>query len=147
MPSSRIIIDNRFGEYTHEVERAIDTALVEAAQVVQEAARGASSPQDYNIGGIQAKTQAELRARPSPHGSEVWVVNRDFRAVWFEKGTYLSRQGKVSAQTMRRRASGTGQQRLNRWGSNQGVLPQKFMRRGLTAGARILMDRIRENLR
>jgi len=146
MARRSVIVDDRFRKYTGSVGSAIEKSLLEAAAATAEAARGASSPSDYNIGAIQAKTYPELAIQQTRRGPAVEVVNRDFRGLWFEKGTYKSRKGKVSPQTVRRRASAGGQARLERAGDNVGVTGQHFLRRALTYGQKVLMVRIRENL-
>lgn len=142
----QVIVDDRFNRYTDNARKAVEKSLIEAAEATAEAARGAASPSGYNTGGIQAKTFAELSTYPTSRGPAVNVVNRDFRGLWFEKGTYRSHKGKLSDRTVRRRQSAGGQARLAVWGDNWGVKPQHFMRRALTYGQKVLMERIKANL-
>jgi hypothetical protein len=146
LPSGQVIVQDRFQQYTKDAERAVDRALVNAAQVVAATARSAPSSSGYRIAGIQAKTYPQLRAFARRGGREVWIVNRDFRAVFFEKGTYGARKGALRAQTVRRRESSAGQQRIGNWGGNPGVQPQRFLRKGLTAGRGVLIEMLRREL-
>lgn len=144
--ANKVIVDDRFAKYSRGVDDAIEKSLREAAVATADAARGASSPSGYNIGAIQAKTYPELATFNTRKGRGIVVINRDFRGLWFDKGTYLSRTNAISPTTRARRATSSGQARLSKWGGNQGVRPQHFMRRALTYGQKVLEARIRANL-
>lgn len=146
MAHRNVIVDDRFGKYSADVDRQITTALLEAAEIVAELARAAPSPSGYKIAGIQAKTFPRLAVYHTRRGLAVDIVNKDFRGLWFEKGTYSRHKGALKKATLARRQTPSGKRRAARWKGNGGVIAQKFMRRGLTSGRKVLMDRIKANL-
>jgi hypothetical protein len=120
MPRARVTVESRFPQYERHLDRAIGRGLGWGAASVVAASRAV--PSRYDIGEIKAK----IRAYPAERfqgfrsGWVVYVASTDWRAYWFEKGTYAKRGA-------RRSARGADVQ------GNRGVQPQRFMRTGLRA--------------
>lgn len=99
LPSAKVIVDDKFSALGREYERGVQRALGRAASVTVAAAR-AGGQGDYNLGSIVGKTKATPvhRARK---GWRIFVYVDDFRAIFFEKGTYSKRRAKLSPQYRR----------------------------------------------
>lgn len=119
----RVIVSKRFGQYHHELERAVDRALGRSAGVAKAAAK--SKPTSYNIGAILDEIEVE-EAKDYKGGREVHLVAKDWRSTFFELGTYKRRRRKLKQP---RRSTST----------RKGVKPGYFLSRGLRAGKAVLL--------
>lgn len=117
MPKARVVIDDRFREFGADLERAVERGLGHAAGAV--IAAGQAVPSDYNIQAIKAGMAATPVER-TRFGWQTVVYDRDFRAIFFERGTYLKRGARKSARGRQTAAAG-----------NRGVKAVHFMRNAL----------------
>lgn len=130
MASSRVIVDNRFGKLQAEMDRGIQRALGQAAQVT--IATAVSAPTPYEIEAIQRKFVVG-RPRVTRRGWELDIVWTDWRVWFFERGTY-QKKGRL-------KRGG------NPPGPNRGVKPARFLRKGVKAGRFALLAAIQRELR
>lgn len=130
--NGKIIIDNRFHTYQAELDRAIVKSLGQAAGVGITAGR--AKPTRYNLRDIQDKVALTPPIR-IPGGWMIQFKWEDFRAHFFEKGTY-QKLGRVL--TARSRAGGEG---------NRGVRPQRFVAAARRAARVALVLALNRNLR
>lgn len=129
--SSKIIIDDRWHRYEQELERATVRSLAEAAGIGVAAARG--KPSRYRIDQIK-NTIRVLPPIRIPGGWMVTLSWPDFRARFFEKGTYQHRRGKLRRPRRSDRA-------------NQGVTAQHFASTARRLARLALIERLNRNLR
>jgi hypothetical protein len=127
-PGRFVVTSNRFDSFSRSLENAVEKGLQEGAKVGEAAARAAPT-KGYRIDGIVGSADVGRPVRGSK-GLEITIVWRDFRAIFFEKGTYQSRRGKL-----KRERKSTSQ--------NRGVKPVRFMLAARKAGADALLDKIR----
>jgi hypothetical protein len=130
-----VIVDDRFGRFERSVEEAVGRALQGAARDGIEAAK-AKNTRGYRIGGIVAAVGVSTPRR-GPRGLDVAIMWRDFRAIFFEKGTYRNRRGKLSARTQR--AEGSAER--------GGVQPVRFMAAARRAARATMIEHIKREIR
>jgi len=128
------IVDNRFDRYSREVEDALGRALTGAARKAVRAAEGKST-RGYRIGSIVGSSQI-THARRGRKGLELQVAWQDFRAVFFEKGTYQNRRGKLSKRTRRREGSDL----------RGGIKPVRFMAAARKEAQDELMSQVKREM-
>jgi hypothetical protein len=126
-----VVTSNRFDAFDRSIERGIRKGLENAAGVGSAKAQGVNT-KGYRIGGIVGSVESG-RVQAGRKGLEISLVWRDFRAIFFEKGTYQSRRGKLK----RERTSTS---------SNRGVKPVRFMLAARKAGAEHLLDEIQREI-
>jgi len=139
MPSNRVIVDDRFRKLGSEYERAVKRALGRTASATVATAR--SAPTDYQIGPILGSVKATTvhRAR---RGWRVFVYAEDFRAVFFERGTYSRRRGKLSPRYHRTaKAEKIAAER------GTGVKPVRFLARATRVARAALLLNLQRELR
>lgn len=124
-------IDSKWREFERDLDRAIERGLGSTAGTVIAASRGVPT-RGYQIGGIVAAASA--RSSRTPWGIDVEIVWRDFRARFFEFGTYQRRKKKL--QRDRRSAS-----------AQKGVKQIRFMRAALKVAFPRAVENIRRELR
>jgi len=130
--SGKVKIDDRWAQYRHGLEQETAKALMEAARVGAAAAR--AKPSRYNIASIKDRNRVDIPTR-HPRGWYIDIRWTDFRARFFEKGTYQKLGRRVSA---RSRAGVEG---------NRGVKPQRFMALARRVGRRELILALNRRLR
>jgi hypothetical protein len=116
VPRATVYVTDNFARNREQWEREIQQALVETGRLVTNAIHGAHS--QYNISPVAARTVLSPVGR-ARRGFDLNVIVSDFRALWFEKGTY--------------RKLGAGGPRSRAGGGNRGMKPQRFMRNALRA--------------
>lgn len=129
MPSSKVIVDNRFGKLQRQVDRELQRALGQAAGVTLAASRGIASR--YNIADVQNHAHV-TPARRYRRGWELDVVWTDWRTGFFEFGTYLKK--------------GALKRGGDPAGPNRGVKPVRFIRKGANVGRVALINAVQRNL-
>jgi hypothetical protein len=120
-------VTDHFRQSLDAWERQIQVGLAEGAHIALASIK--AQPSQYNLAPIKDKLAVTPVGRHR-RGFEVFVIGRDFRTMWFEKGT----RRKLGRATGRARAGG-----------NRGVKPQRFMRNGLRAAfpqMRAVMERV-----
>jgi hypothetical protein len=129
-------IDDRFAEFGRDTERAVVRSLGEAAAVAIGAGR--AKPSRYDIPNVQNQTKVLPPIR-IPGGWLLAIVWTDFRAHWFDKGTYQKLGGRgarsrFGRQTKQWLASGPEGHEGNR-----GIKPINWTRTAKAAGVAALM--------
>lgn len=128
----KITVDDRWGRYRQELGREVAASLLEAAGAGAAAAR--AKPSRYNIADIEnPRHDVPLRL---PGGG--WVIDirwDDFRARWFDKGTY-QKLGRVASVRSKPGAAGS-----------RGVRPARFMARARSVGRTALILALSRRLR
>lgn len=79
-----------FNTFERELTMGTKRALEDAGRIALTAVRAA--PSDYNIGSILAKVQ-KTGIEHTSKGLGLWLIARDWRSIFFEKGTYTRRKG------------------------------------------------------
>lgn len=130
-----VILDERFDEWSAEIERGVGRGLERAARAGAEAARSAPL-RGYRAEGIVGDVIV-TSARRGVKGIEVKIVWRDWRAIFFQFGTYQNRTKK----TKRARRSGEA------GAARGGVKALRFMNRAARAARAEMLDAIRAELR
>lgn len=133
MAVPRVVVKNHFRQLGNDYERATKKALGRTAGVVMATARGA--PSRYDIGSIQAS----VKATPVHKWRSGWrliVWASDFRAGFFEFGTYRGRRRKLK----RPRKAG-GQARYD--AGARGVQAQRFMAKANRVGKAALLQNVK----
>lgn len=131
-----VVVDDRFRSFGAHVDQSVTQALFTAANEGARAAREKrprKSPvtgQRYQTEDIQSKTMPQTPKRTAK-GTEVTLVNRDYRGVWFELGTLGRRRRKLTKATLARRESTSGQARLAKTAGNPGVSGNRFLAAGM----------------
>jgi hypothetical protein len=128
MPRQTVTIDSKFREYERHLDRGIQRALGHTAAVTVAAAKAAGSTSPYRIGGILSTIHGQPVQRFA-RGFVTYVGASDFRAVFFESGTYAKRGARRST---RGRAGAAVD-------GNRGVKPQRFMRKGARAARAVML--------
>lgn len=130
--TSNVIFDERFQEWTAELEHGIGRGLERAAKVGLDAAKSTPT-KGYRVERIISDVGV-TSPRRGDKGLEVTLYWRDFRAVFFQFGTYKRRKKKLK----RDRRSTSDQ---------MGVKALRFMNRAARAATAALIDAIRGELR
>lgn len=131
---SRVIIDRRsFQRYRLEADRAIQRAVTITAQAAAAAAR--ETPTDYHIQDVLNSIIA-TPARPSRRGYAALVIVRDFKGIFFEKGTYAKRGRKRSTRGRPSTVEG-----------NRGIKPVRMLRKQMKPARALLEAQIRRAFR
>ena len=143
MIRSRVDISTDFGQITDAVNalarRAVQAGAAEGARV----AGGIAATRRET--GLMAQMQV-LPVRGSPDGWEASFRSRAWWRLFQDLGTLQQRSTKLSAATLARRSSPSGQERLARAAGNPGIEPLHFYRAGRRAGRRRMMDVINSGL-
>lgn len=124
-------------EFAKHVNEQTKTALEEASRLGAQVASQASEPRHRT--GKMAKMEL-LEVRGTPSGWTGGFRSEAFYAGFQSRGTRGNRRGKVSAATLRRRASASGQARGG--GLGGGITPLGFLEKGRTAARKDLIDRL-----
>ncbi len=127
-----VIIDSRFGQYSREVQTAVEKALRDAAVIAAREAQSANL-KGYHIEKIVGAVNAGNPHKSSRGHLENFVVWTDFRATFFEKGTRSRRRGKLKSRTK------TG-------GGPGGVKAIRFASRGRKAAQLALIPLIKRHM-
>jgi hypothetical protein len=124
MPSAKVIVTDDFPKLMRGYERGVKRALGHAAAVTIASAR--SQPVEYQIGPILNTIKA-TPAHTTRKGWRIIVYAADYKAIFYERGTYSRRRGKLKrARTAKAEAIAA------RRGS--GVKAQHFLARAAKAG-------------
>jgi hypothetical protein len=144
MARSQVIVDNRWRQYRAELDREIERSMGQAAGVAL--AAGIAKPSRYAIDSIQHNARIEP-ARRIPGGWQIVIRWPDFRAVFFDKGTYAKLGGRARLQDGQRR--GRTKATHYQWTKvgNRGVKPQRFTLTAKKAGLVALVAALQRNLR
>jgi hypothetical protein len=129
---SKVIVNDRFREWRGDLDRIITESLIEAAAVGAETAK--RTPTRYKIESIRDKIRVSPVFRDA-RGRAILIQDTDFRARFFESGTYQKFGRRLTA---RSKAGEAG---------NRGVRPAHYMRRGKTAARKSLQVLLQERLR
>lgn len=130
-----VIVDDRFAKFDRALEQGIARGL-EAAGRDAIAAAKAKNKRGYRIDGI-VNYVAISKASKGRRGLDVAVTWVDFRARFFEKGTYGNRRGKLSKRTRRKGDySGRG-----------GIQPVRFMAAARLAAQKTMLHHIKREIR
>lgn len=130
MPRRQVIVDSRFRQYGEACKQAVAKGLEETGQAVARHAHAA--PTQYHIASVLAQIESG-KAIQIKRGQMVEVVGRDWRTLWFEKGTYAKRGRLLS----RRTSSVQG---------NRGIKPQRMLKKALTLEAPGMTARIQRHM-
>lgn len=130
--NNRVVVTDRFRQVADQVHGVVREALVEAAHVAVEAARAKAEASGYQIEPITSRITATAPAR-SRRGWYVYVYDPDFRARFFERGTYA----KKGAKRNRRQKDVEG---------NRGVRAVHMLKTGVHAAKPVLIERLRRDL-
>lgn len=134
MPSAKVTVDDRFKQLGAGYERAAQRALGRAAAATVSAAKAA--PTQYNIEPVKSSIKAtpvhRIRA-----GWRIFVYADDYRAVFYEAGTYARRRKKLSPRYHRtaraeRIAAETG----------SGVKAQRFLGKAVPVARKALIEAV-----
>lgn len=123
MTPSRIVLDEHFEAYALQLHAATRRAVAEAGAIALEATRQVSS--EYRIQAIVDAVELS-GVEETSKGAGIWIIARDWRSLFFEKGTYTRRKGKLKQPRRSTRA-------------NIGVKAQFFLRHGARAGQAALL--------
>jgi len=88
----RIILENRFRQFNAEFDKALTVGLSRIGREVADDVR--SGQTTYNIGTILQSADSTPVTKTA-RGYAVGVRSDDFRFIFFEKGTYSGRRGKL----------------------------------------------------
>jgi hypothetical protein len=124
-----VVISNRFDAFDRSIEQGIRKGLENAAGVGARQSRSTNT-KGYRIDAIVSSADVG-RPQQGRKGLEISIVWKDFRAIFFEKGTYQSRRGKLK----RERTSTS---------TNRGVKAVRFMVAARKAGAERLLEEIHD---
>lgn len=130
--NNKVVVTDRFREVAAEVHNVVQDALVEASHVAVEAAIAKGAASGYQIDPITSRITATRPAR-SRRGWYVYVYDPDFRARFFERGTYA----KKGAKRNRRQKDVEG---------NRGVRAVHMLKTGVHAARPVLLERLRRDL-
>lgn len=130
---------DHFDEVTDQVEQicveALNAAAREGAQVASAIAARRSDTGTMATMHVVAAT-GDIDGYTSGFRSAAWY------AVFQNFGTLVSRRRRVSAATLRRRSSGSGQARLAKNAGASGITPLRFFDAGRREGRRRLLAEI-----
>jgi hypothetical protein len=136
MVRSRVDVTMRFGEITEAVNKLAKEAVSAGAQ---EGARVAASiASSRRRTGLMAQMEV-LPVRGSPDGWEASFRSRAPYRIFQDLGTLQGRSTKLSAATLARRSSPSGQARQARAAGSPGIEPLHFYRAGRSAGRKAMM--------
>lgn len=138
MPSAKVVVNDRFKQLAEQQERGVQRALGRAAAATVAAARAGGG--DYNISAITGSIKATPvhRAR---RGWRTFVYAEDFRAVFFERGTYSRRRGKLSPRYHRTpKAEQIAEER------GTGIKAQRFLGKAVPLAREVLLREVRKEL-
>jgi hypothetical protein len=139
MPSKLVILDDRFTTLGVAYERGIKRALGHAASATVSAARSGGTG-DYNLGSITESIKA-TEVHRAKRGWRTFVFSEDFRAVFFERGTYNRRRGKLSPRYHRTaRADRIAAER------GSGVKAQHMLGHAVPTARRVLLREVQREL-
>lgn len=131
---NQVVISDRFKNVSADVHRSVRTALVEAAHVAEEVAEATAEASGYDLSTIAHKTTHSPPLQRRRGGWYLYVYNPDFRALFFERGTYARKGRKRS----KRQKDVEG---------NRGVRAVHPLRNGARAAKVVLLERLRSDLR
>lgn len=135
MAGKFVIVDDRFAKFDRALEQGIGRGLEAAARDGIAAAK-AKNKRGYRIDGIVSYVGVSKASR-GRRGLDVAMTWVDFRARFFEKGTYGNRKGKLAKRT-RRKAD---------WSGRGGIQPVRFMAAARLAAQRTMLDHIKRGIR
>lgn len=128
---SKVIIDHAsFARYRNEVDRALQRAVGHTAQAAAAAARQTQT--EYDIQSVLNSIIA-TPVKPSRRGYAALVLVRDFKGMFFEKGTYAKRGAARSS-------------RAKAVEGNRGVKPVRMLRKQVRPAKVMLEAQIRRAL-
>ncbi len=145
--TSTVKIDNRFGELTRGYDRAVRVALIRSVIVGAKVASARAKERS------ETGTMAQMSLRyPRPmkggatRGYEAQFYSNAYYSSFQEFGTLGSRKRKLSAATVRRRSSASGQARQAKVSGRTGIQPLKFMVAGRAAARKTLLLELQRRL-
>ena len=140
MISAKVNVVSGWGaKFAKEVNAQAKVAVERSSKVGAEIASQASLPRRRT--GRMAKMDV-LEVQGTPTGWAGGFKSEAFYAGFQSRGTLGSRRGKVSAATLRRRASASGQARAARTSGSGGISPLGFLEKGRTAARKDLIERL-----
>lgn len=141
---SRVDVTMRFGAITEAVDdlakQAVTAGAHEGARVASSIAR---TRQDT---GTMAQMEV-LGVRGSPDGWEASFRSRAWWRLYQDLGTLQGRSTKLSAATLARRSSPSGQARQAKVAGRPGIEPLHFYRAGRRAGRKKMMEVVERGIR
>lgn len=139
MPSAKVTVSDNFRSLSRNYERAAQRALGHAAAATVSAARSGAT--DYNIGSITGSIKATPVHR-AKRGWRTFVYTEDFRAIFYERGTYSRRRSKLSPRYHRTaKAERIAAER------GTGVKPQRFLGKAVPVARAVLLRELERELR
>lgn len=136
-------IDDHFAKYAKDAEKAVVRSLGEAAGAAIAAGRAKSSR--YSVQSVQGKTAVTPPVRV-PGGWLIVVNWPDFRAHWFDKGTYQHLGGRGARSRYGRQTSSwlaTGPEGHE---GNRGIKPINWTRAAKRVAAVVLLRALSRNM-
>lgn len=143
--SGKVIIDDHWRSMRGEMNREIRRSLGQAAGVA--VAAGRAKPSRYNTARIQSDIDVSPVV-PTLKGQTIEIRWKDWRANFFDKGTYakLGAAARLLEGGYRRGAGKKGRYQYTKVG-NRGVKPIMFTAAARRAGRAALVTALRRNLR
>jgi hypothetical protein len=129
-----VVVSDRFRNVSQDVHRNVREALLEAAHVAEEVAKATAEASGYNLGPVAESITHTPPLQRRRGGWYLYVYNPDFRALFFERGTYHHKGRKRS----KRQKDVEG---------NRGVRAIHILRAGARAAKPVLLERLRSDLR
>jgi len=133
MPTARIHVDDNFRKLSAQYSRATEKALGRAAAVTVAVAR--SAPVEYQIQDVLSSIRV-TPAHTTSKGKRIIVYAADFRAIFFEFGTYARRRRRIRGRRTPRAVAIAAQ-------PGSGVKPQRFLTRAVKPGQAALLRYLR----
>ena len=142
--SGTVKINDNWREYRQDLGEATARSMVYAAGLGVAACR--SKPSRYNIGKIQETTRVDVPVRV-PGG---WIIDihwTDFRARWFDRGTYEKLGGSKQLEEGQVRGRGKAGRYQYHTVHNRGIAPQRFMALARRVGRLALITALSRELK
>lgn len=140
MISAKIDLERGWGDaFARRIEQQARVELGRATEDGAKEAARASLPRRRTG---RMSTIDTLPVIPTPRGYSGGFRSRAFYAGFQSHGTLGSRSRKVSAGTLRRRQSASGQARQAKIGASKGIPALGFLEKGRSAARKSLIDRL-----
>lgn len=140
-----IVVDDNWAKARAQLTAGAARGLGQAAEIVAQATRAAAPVGDGRRGAVPGHMRDTIKAGRVTRALGAFraalsstapmlrasVFSSDPTAHWQDQGTLGRRRRKLSASTLRRRQSGSGQARLARVAGSQGVRAKRFFSKAL----------------
>lgn len=137
-------VDDRWRQYRGDLEQGTVRSMAAAAGIAIAAAH--AKPSRYRIDQIKNNTTVDVPIRVAGG----WVIDirwPDFRARWFDRGTYEKLGGSARLENGQVRGRGKAGRYQYHGVENRGVKPQRFMAAARRVGRLALIEALARNLR